>query len=189
MFVNDYVNQLLKSKKRFEDDPDNFKVARWVTDGEGAILHMLGAAHTPQASVEVGTANGWSACWLASSEHSVYTFDTADRPKVYTDSGFENFQRLIRFQPRELLKEDLDKLKELDKKLYFIDGDHTSKGVKANWRLVQPYLKPKDIVVFHDATTEEGVVHFWLKLQETRASDFHFQTFKTERGIGVLRLK
>lgn len=50
----------------------------------------------------------------------------------------------------------------------FIDGDHTYKGVKADWELYSPFLSEKAAVGFHDINITDrediGVYKLWKEL-------------------------
>ena len=124
---------------------------------------------------------------MAAAGRSVYTFDVADRPKVFQEKDFESFEKLIRFQPRELEASHLESFDSLPRKLFFLDGDHTYKGIKKDWETIRPFIKDNDIVVFHDVKGEAGVLIFWGQLQEEYKKDFSFVECETERGMGILR--
>lgn len=69
--------------------------------------------------------------------------------------------------------------------LVAIDGDHSPAGVRADWRLVQPFLAPGALVWFHDVTCVHcpGVIALWRELR-----DFYPVLLETDvLGIGVLR--
>ena len=54
----------------------------------------------------------------------------------------------------------------------FIDGDHTYEGVKKDWEMYSPFVRPGGLVAFHDIAksySDTQVERFWneLKLSET----------------------
>jgi len=185
-------------KIRSSSSPNNkFNKARWVTEDEGAIIYSLVTIFRPANCFECGTANGYSALWLASDlgeEGKVHTFDPIDRPKVWDEPDF-NIPESIRdkiIYHNTKFSEGLASVLVNCKgsSIFFIDGDHSQTGVKEDIEAVKPFIKKEDIIVFHDAT-ERSVIKRYLKLIEELKSTnslediFHF---KTRRGIKVLKI-
>lgn len=73
-----------------------------------------------------------------------------------------------------------------------IDGDHSPAGVRSDWELVQPCLRPGTLVWFHDLAAERlppgqrGAARVWRRLRER-----HEVVLETVRrlGIGLLRIR
>lgn len=73
----------------------------------------------------------------------------------------------------------------------FIDGDHTYEGVKQDWELYSPLVRPGGLVAFHDIAKsydDTQVARFWNELKPS--VDAHEFAFHPEKiyGIGVVRL-
>lgn len=72
-----------------------------------------------------------------------------------------------------------------------IDGDHTPAGVRMDWQLVTPCLKPGSLVWFHDInyrfmrTRDNGPWEVWSKLKERHK--VHLETLE-KFGIGLLEI-
>ena len=78
----------------------------------------------------------------------------------------DSHQRLTLEGIREILDgDDLDFL--------FLDGDHTYEGVKQDFQMYSPLVKPKGLIAFHDIAPhppETGcdVFRFWQEIRETQ---------------------
>jgi predicted O-methyltransferase YrrM len=79
--------------------------------------------------------------------------------------------------------------------LLFIDGDHSYEGVKRDWDLFAPYVKPFGIVVFHDtgwemghyraqARPDMGVPRF---VDELRAAGYPVVTINRDYGVSLVQ--
>ncbi len=73
----------------------------------------------------------------------------------------------------------------------FIDGDHTYEGVKHDWNLYSPLVRPGGLVAFHDIAMnydDTQVKQFWDELKPTvnhREYAYHPRGFY---GIGVVEV-
>jgi hypothetical protein len=93
------------------------------------------------------------------------------------DSHDENTAEFVRLLPRY--------------DLVGIDGDHTPAGVRMDWELITPVLRPGSLVWFHDInhafmrTRDNGPWEVWSKLKERH----HVHLEVMERfGIGLLEI-
>ena len=73
----------------------------------------------------------------------------------------------------------------------FIDGDHTSEGVKRDWEMYSQLVRPGGLVAFHDIASsydDTQVARFWNELKGT--VDAHEFVLHPNRiyGIGVVRV-
>lgn len=76
----------------------------------------------------------------------------------------------------------------------FIDGDHTEKGVAADYDDYRALVRPGGIIAFHDIAERQAlptnqVQHFWRKLKErSNTEEFIDDPDQTGYGIGVVRV-
>lgn len=71
----------------------------------------------------------------------------------------------------------------------FIDGDHSYKGVKSDYEMYGPLVRPGGIIAFHDiGKNEEGGCNIlWNEIKTTRNKFKEIlKDEKGEKGIGVL---
>ena len=73
--------------------------------------------------------------------------------------------------------------------LLFIDGDHTYEGVKQDWEMYSPLVRPGGLVVFHDVagnydTTQ--VKRFWDEIKPGYKYREYMVHPRGQYGIGVL---
>lgn len=160
-------------------DPNLFKVARWVTLEEAEVLRTVAEVEEPDFIFESGTANGFSTMWLAMYGCDVYTFDPVSRAKVWDIEGKPSHIHYTK-DVFDIMPEIAQNLP--GKKLFFIDGLHTSKGVKDDLDAVKKVVSRDDVVVFHDLNIRH-VVRFWDRMNDNALS---FETYPTKRGMGKL---
>jgi len=128
-------------------------LARWIPDEEGEWLREVTRLSGASVVYESGTANGYSALWLASGLPKagvVHTFDVVDREKCwaqlpvgreinfYCNSFHLGVVRFLNTRPKD------------QKALFFIDGDHTKEGVTNDIAVIEPHLRKGDTVIFDD---------------------------------------
>jgi predicted O-methyltransferase YrrM len=72
----------------------------------------------------------------------------------------------------------------------FIDGDHTYEGVKRDFEMYSPLVRPGGLVALHDviAGDEPEVVRYWQELKEGYATEEYAADGPTRYGIGVVRV-
>lgn len=170
------------SRKTFGPE---YKQARWVNFDEAEILREWVRAANPSLVLESGTANGYSSAWMASglSDGSkLYTFDPIDRPKMW--SYIPALKDKIEFVQTKFSRL-AEAVKDFSGRIVvFIDGDHGYESVMEDWNTVQHYLKPGDVVLFHDVR-ESKVVKAVDDIRRITPSSRFFK-FRTARQVGVL---
>ena len=73
----------------------------------------------------------------------------------------------------------------------YLDGDHSPAGVRMDWALIVPYLKPGALVWFHDINSaglpigQQGALEVWEKLKGRHVVEY--ETF-AKFGIGMVEI-
>ena len=129
------------------------------------LLYGLVRSSKPQVVVEIGSARGRSACFMGMALREnrlgrLYAIDphikTAwnDEESVDTYDVFASNVRKLGLQGYvEILRNasnDVARSWNLPIDILFIDGDHSYEGVKRDWELFSPFVRPFGQVVFHD---------------------------------------
>jgi predicted O-methyltransferase YrrM len=176
--------------------------------GESAwLLHGLVRSLKPEVCVEIGSAQGWSTCHigLALRENFSGHLHAID-PHIPTrwndvnavDSlpvlqgnlrrfGFERCVTIIRHTSAEAAR---DWSRPID--FLLIDGDHSYEGVKRDWELFSPFLRPFAVAVFHDTTwdihgqcrPDMGVPQF---VDELRLAGYPVITLDRDCGLSMVQ--
>lgn len=179
--------------------------------GNGAwMLYGLARAHRPEVCVEIGSARGKSACYvgLALRENGrgkLYAIDPHQKTDWNDAGGIDSlpiFQRHVAAagvseQVEVIRSTSADAAAKWDKPIdfIFIDGDHTYEGVKRDWELFKPFIKPFGLVLFHDtiwdlqadskyAREDMGVPRF---VEELRAQGYPVITSPENFGISIVQ--
>jgi hypothetical protein len=171
------------------------------------LLHSL-ASEPPEVVVEIGTAKGGSLyafCQVAKDDALIVSIDLPGGPfgGVLDNStlGFETFSK-----PKQTLhllskdsheKDTLERLEEIldGRKIDFlmIDGDHTYSGVKQDWEMYSPLVRPNGLIALHDicfhkTMTSCQVDRFWLEIKDKYEHHSLIDgNDSTWGGIGLIR--
>ncbi len=181
---------------------------------EGAwLLHGLAVSMKASVCVEIGSANGLSACYVGLAlkqmgQGRLYAIDphtTTD----WNDSGAMDSLRVMRENMRRFKVEDYVEIirdysnnaaknwtQPID--LLFIDGDHSYEGVKSDWEAFAPHVNPFGVVVFHDTTwdLERGPEQYGNRLdilgvprflEELRTEGYPVITINQYCGISMVQ--
>jgi predicted O-methyltransferase YrrM len=174
----------------------------------GGLLNWMTQRPPPRAVLEIGTARGGTLfCWCALAAPDA-TVISLDLPQGIHGGGYPPWKTLLyrRFagpkQQLHLLRGDSHEQNMLDavKKLLppggldflFIDGDHTLDGVRRDFEMYSPLMKPGGAIVFHDICPHAAefnchVDQFWNKLKENREHwEFIESPMQGMFGIGVV---
>ncbi|MFL5908750.1 MAG: class I SAM-dependent methyltransferase [Solirubrobacterales bacterium] len=173
----------------------------------------------PERVLEIGTADGGTLYLLARTAAPSAQIISVDLPGGLFGDGvaypkwraplYRNFRRpeqsirLLRGDSHEAatverVREELAG-RQLD--FLFIDGDHSYEGVKSDFELYEPFVRPGGITAFHDiveATTPEAIARrclaggdvprFWQEIRATRMTEEFIQDGRQGwAGIGIVR--
>ena len=169
------------------------------------------AAAKPQSILEIGTFRGGTLFALCKLAHPRATIISVDLPGGPFGGGYNSIQASLfrRFttagQSLHLLRADshLDATRKavetisptLD--LLFIDGDHSYAGVKRDFELYSPLVRPAGMMVFHDIAPHDmnkvpfepavEVDRFWREIKDSyRNTEIISNPNQGWAGIGVL---
>lgn len=180
------------------------------------LLYAFVRSLKPEVCVEIGSARGKSACFIgmALKENGCGRLFAIDphKPTEWNDPNSVESLPALRANLSTLgLRGQVEIMRatsqeaaenwEMPIDLLFIDGDHTYEGVKRDWELFVPFVRPFGIVVFHDtmwafppyrerdyARTDLGVPRFVDELRRdgfptiTMDKDFGFTLVQPTRG-------
>lgn len=149
---------------------------------EVIFLYGLILQERPKVIFESGTAIGWSASWMClASDAPVYTYDPDIKPRLFSPK-FKKFEFIN--APFSKVVNELPKWCGF-KKLFFIDGDHSSKGALEDFESIEEFLESGDIIVLHDTVGERGVVNLFKKIYR-KYPNWKYEQIKTYNGMEVI---
>ncbi|MGA2248217.1 MAG: class I SAM-dependent methyltransferase [Verrucomicrobiota bacterium] len=175
------------------------------------LLYGLARSMKPDVCVEIGSARGKSACFVGlalkrNGRGVLYAIDPHTTTNWNDSTSVDTFpiiqanlrQAGVAEQVEIVRKTSAEAAKGWNKKidLIFIDGDHSYEGVKADWELFLPHLKPFGMVVFHDTLwdlrpdpqwgrrADMGVPRF---VEELRASGYPVLTIDQNFGVSLVQ--
>jgi predicted O-methyltransferase YrrM len=162
----------------------------------------------PRTAMEIGTYRGGTLfihSRLATPDATLVSVDLPGSPlgRVWRWAHTPIFKRFTkRGQTLHLLRADshrretqsaVSKLlngRQLD--LLFVDGDHSYAGVRADFEMYSPFVRPGGVVAFHDIAMQpppNEVVRFWNEIKPSyRHREILHRTTKDAMGIGVIEL-
>ncbi|TND05913.1 MAG: O-methyltransferase-like protein [Bacteroidetes bacterium] len=164
----------------------------------------------PQVVVEIGTANGgtlFMASRVAADDALLISIDLPQGPygggyPEWKVPVYNSFSR--RKQKIELVRDDshaAHTFENLKKSLggkpidyLFIDGDHSYAGVKQDFEMYSPLVRPGGIIVFHDIVTHPDESTNVYKLWNELKTGYEYREFVKDWnqkcfGIGLIRMK
>ncbi len=171
------------------------------------LLNWIKQQPAPKAVLEIGTARGGTLfCWcaLAAPDATIISLDlpggvhgggyppwklnfyrqfAGPKQKIHLIRGDSHSQLMLEEVKKVLLPGWLDFL--------FIDGDHTLEGVRSDYEMYSPLVKPGGTIIFHDICIHRvefdcHVDEFWNKLKQGREYwEFIENPKQGVYGIGV----
>jgi predicted O-methyltransferase YrrM len=171
------------------------------------LLHGLVRSLRPEVCVEIGSAQGWSACHigLALRENFAGHLHAIDPhlPTAWNDQQSVQSLPILQRNLHQLglapqvtivRKTSAEAARDWTQPIDFllIDGDHSYEGVKADWDLFSPFLRPFGVAVFHDTTwglhgvnrADMGVPRF---VEELRRTGYPVITIDRDCGLSLVQ--
>ncbi len=174
------------------------------------LLSGLVRSMKPQVCVEIGSARGKSACYIGmalkeNGHGTLYAIDPHEQTDWNdTDATNSIDVFLNNISALELSKQinvirsysddaARDWKRPID--LIFIDGDHSYEGVKRDWEMFVPHVKPFGVVIFHDTIwdlpsygaetrADMGVPRF---VDELRQQGYQVLTIDRDCGLSLVQ--
>lgn len=172
------------------------------------LARLLGdvKALNPQTVLEIGTHRGGTLYLWTRLAQPDATIVSIDLPGGKFGGGYSAFRIPIyrRFararQQLHLLRADSHAAVTLQetRRLFagrpvdflFIDGDHTFDGVKKDWEMYSPLVRPGGLIVFHDIAgdyDDTQVKSFWNSLKTNHPNREYVANPSGKYGIGVIQ--
>ena len=163
----------------------------------------------PRRVIEIGTASGGSLFLIARAVAPDAKIVSVDMPGGQFGVGYRRSATLmiraarLRGQEIRLVKGDSHDPRTIDQvttligeqvDLLFVDGDHTSDGVAADFEAYSRLVRPGGLVAFHDIVPGPpsdvgGVPRYWSEIKKQHRHDEFVEDWKQGGfGIGVLYL-
>jgi predicted O-methyltransferase YrrM len=178
------------------------------------LLSLIGrvASESPRRIVEIGTHRGGTLyCWaqIAAEDARFLSLDLpgGDFGGGYSEAEGDSFRRFLRGnQQLQCLRQSSHSPQTLGEvqqwlsgdsiDFLFIDGDHTYSGVRQDFEMYSPLVRPGGLVAFHDINPNPYIpnteVHvFWSEVKDKYLSEEFIDQRGPERygmGIGLLRM-
>jgi predicted O-methyltransferase YrrM len=167
-------------------------------------LSEIVAALRPTTMLEIGTFRGGTLFVFARLAAPNATLISLDLPisaagKLIRIAQQPLFNRFTRDkQTLHLLREDSHKTETVDKvrdilqgrllDFFFIDGDHRYAGVKADFEMYSPFVRPGGVIAFHDINYPRcDVPRFWSEISPRyRSKAIIHKQGPDGMGIGVI---
>ncbi len=184
---------------------DSFLSPIQVIDEVAQLLDDVKSLH-PQTVLEIGTHRGGTLYLWTRLAQSGATLISIDLPGGKFGGGYSPFRIPIykKFaranQTLHLLRSDshaaatLEETKRLlaghSIDFLFIDGDHTYDGVKTDYQMYSPLVRPGGLIVFHDIAgnyADTQVKSFWDTLTPTHPHREYISNPGGQYGIGLLQ--
>jgi hypothetical protein len=161
----------------------DLRLRGWSSFDEYPILFALPRIYEVDNVIEVGTCNGASALCLAHNlpkEGKVFTWDITNKYKVYdgTNLAKKIYSTTQPYQTADVL------LRIPGRKLFFIDGDHTTEGVTQDIETSLPFFNEGDVMVFHDTIRWKQVQPVVEQYFTGKCKRMYF--IRTENGFGIV---
>lgn len=194
----------------FSTGPASFKIAPLQVRSELRDFLLLVQGLKPRRIVEMGTARGGTLFLLtrvAAPDAVLVSIDLSSEDDLRFGGGdvrrrrplFEAFaldqQRVHFLVGHSHAVETRDHVKRTLRgglvDVLFIDGDHTTNGVRGDYELYRDFVREGGIIAFHDIVDGKpefvgGVPDFWRSIRTPKSQEFVEDRAQGGYGIGVL---
>jgi hypothetical protein len=188
-----------KLKRLFELHERSSRGGDWV--GLGTIAYEIVLHFRPRTIVELGCARGFSTFSLGLALRDlgeggrIFAVDTWEGDYQYgfygedVYEGFLESRRILDLEetvyPMKMTFERASKIITPPIDLLHIDGLHTFRSVRRDFKLFRGHLKPGAIVLFHDVYTFFPQMRLFWALMSRRYSSF---LIPYQHGLGVVQI-
>jgi predicted O-methyltransferase YrrM len=205
--------------RRIRSIPRQFRSARgssrakYIPSGLGdsaELLYGLVRSIKPDVCVEIGSALGKSASYIGmalkeNGRGMLYAIDPHEPTKWNDVNAVDSFKEFTSNLSSIGVREQVSVIRSysdaaarewsLPIDLIFIDGDHSYEGVKRDWELFLPHVKPSGVVIFHDTIwdlppyagtvrSDMGVPRF---VDELRQQGYQVLTICRDCGVSLVQ--
>jgi predicted O-methyltransferase YrrM len=173
-------------------------------------LYGLVRSMKPQVCVEIGSAQGRSACFIGTALRDngmgkLYAIDPHCQTDWNDTASIDTYSIMMRNIRRLKLQKHVEIVREMSNTaaqrwslpidLLFIDGDHSYEGVKYDWNAFVSFVQPFGLVIFHDTLwnlrpdpklyrDDMGVPRF---VEELREQGYPVITFEHDFGVSLIQ--
>jgi predicted O-methyltransferase YrrM len=206
-----YKRRLRRASRRATTPAQAVEAAFSIPGGEDTIrpvqvqseitgLVSIVHAEQPRRVLEVGTSRGgtlYLLAWASSDDARILSLDVkrypAERRRLYR--AFARGSQNVDVQQRDSSLESTRGVVEqffdgeaLD--VLFIDGDHSYEGVRRDYELYAPLLRPGGLIAFHDIVDGPmeavgGVPRFWREVRSSLSEPVELVESWTQGGFGI----
>jgi predicted O-methyltransferase YrrM len=170
------------------------------------ILSLATAVQTlkPATILEIGTCNGGTLfIWSNLASDCVITCDLNKnkiREELYKSfpppsSSCEVISLAGDSHEQSFLEKVKQSLNGRKVDFLFIDGDHTEAGVRLDYNMYSPLVRPGGIIAFHDILEKQPVpdnqvYYFWKEIKKSNNTEEFVKDYgQTGFGIGIIRVE
>lgn len=199
--------------------PAQFRTARskgratFIRSGLGdsaELLYGLVRSMKPDVCVEIGSALGKSASYIGmalkeNGRGMLYAIDPHEPTNWNDVAAIDSLKEFTRNVAAAGLREHVSVIRSYSDAaardwkhpidLIFIDGDHSYEGVKRDWDLFLPHMKPSGVAIFHDTMwdlppyagevrSDMGVPRF---VDELRQQGYQVLTINRDYGVSLVQ--
>ena len=187
--------------------------ANYIRSGLGdsaELLYGLVRSMKPEVCVEIGSALGKSASYIGmalkeNGRGMLYAIDPHEPTNWNDVDAIDSLKEFNRNIAAAGVREYVSLIRsysdaaarnwKLPIDIIFIDGDHSYDGVKRDWELFLPHVKPSGVVIFHDTMwdlppyvgtvrSDMGVPRF---VDELRQQGYQVLTISQDYGVSLIQ--
>jgi predicted O-methyltransferase YrrM len=178
--------------------------ARQVREEIRAVLELI-EREPPHRVLEIGTFEGGTLLLFARVAASDAVLVSLDLPGTGFGVGYpprqKRLYRAFAFDGQTVhpVRKDSHEISTLELVVQllgaeidflFIDGDHSYEGVKRDYEMYGPLVRPGGLIAFHDIVGSDvslvgGVPRFWAEVKARYFDVYEFVNDRSQRGYGI----
>jgi predicted O-methyltransferase YrrM len=174
------------------------------------LLYGICRSLKPRVAVEIGSARGKTACYIGmalkeNGSGRLYAIDPHIPTEWNDNESLDTYEVMSRHVGALALTDVVTIIRQRSDEplidvpspidLLFLDGDHSYKGVKADWETFLPRMSPFGLIVFHDTGWEFKRGDKWYRadmgvprfVEELRKLRYPVVTIFCDCGISIVQ--